>query len=602
MIGKTATFARKASSWLACAFLLCLTTSALAAPQARLLRVDPRASIVDGAPLLTTVVDLTQQKRMSEVTRLCAAISGNAQLDCLANELEKPEALYKPLAWPEGSAYFTVAVNGRDQPTTMESRTRWKDSLNEDGVGTAWLILIDAAGSMSGRLTEAQRVANQFIASMSKNDIVNVMYFNDVSIISDSKWLSKKTTATNFVNSLTRTYRAQGSTRPLFNIIKQGAIDGFGELGNVGSKVEIPLHQALVVLSNGVAGGDVSSAAQSAIALKRVLTKGRFPEENKTVPKTPVPIISIWFPRKKNEALFENARQFMENLANPEIGGFYSIVRGGQSQRAARIVKSVRRRFGQMHIIRWRVPCIAPTVGQTFKLVFKATSTLIKGDQFTDVPVGIDPTTWPLDIDLEATVAHAKKKGGANRVYPGGTVKIFGNFCWGTDARRARLYMIPKNQPAPVSLKGRSVEQAKKAQRTLVEANLVGKATDAADQYVTFDVPDETTFLAGKDAAMTARMVVVDMQTMRTSAITQDKILTVPAKKKPLPLLWIGLGAFGVTVLLLLLIQIFRGGGRGKRSGRRGRATPAPVVARPGPAGPPGYGGPPGPPGPGQRR
>ena len=595
MIAPTTTLLRKVGCWLAFALILSFAARAQAAPQARLLRIDPRASIVDGAPLLTTVVDLTQQKRMSEVTRLCAALTGNAQLDCLANELEKPEALYKPLAWPKGSAFFTVAVNNRDQPTTLESHKRWKDSLNDDGVGTAWLILVDAAASMGSRLPEAQRVANQFIASMSKHDIVNVMYFNDTAVVTDSKWLTKKSSATNFVNSLGHTYPAQGSTRPLFNIIKQGAIDGFGELGNVGSKVEIPLHQALVVLSNGVAGGDISSAAQSAIALKRVLTAGRFPEGNDTVPKTPVPIISVWFPRRQNEALYENARQFMENLANPEIGGFYSIIRSGQSQRAARIVKSVRRRFGQMHIIRWRVPCIAPTVGQTFKLIFKSTSTPVKGDQFTNVPVGIDPTTWPLDIDVEATVAHAKKKGGANRLYPGGKVKIFGNFCWSTDNKRARLYMIPKNQPAPTSLKGRSVEDAKKAQQTLVAANLVGKAIDAADQYVEFEVPDETTFLAGSGDSMSARMVVVDMETLRTSAITQDKILTLPAKKKPLPLLWIGLGAFGVTVLLLLLIQIFRGGGSGRR-GRRSRATPAPVVARPGPPGPPGpYGGQPGP-------
>ena len=48
--------------------------------------------------------------------------------------------------------------------------------------------------------------------------------------------------------------------------------------------------------------------------------------------------------------------EFMENLVNPEIGGFYSIVREGQTERAARIVSSVRARFDQMWIIKVWMP------------------------------------------------------------------------------------------------------------------------------------------------------------------------------------------------------------------------------------------------------
>jgi len=565
-----------------------------AAPQAKIMRIDPRASIVDGAPVLQTVIDLVQHKALSDITSKCAHTTGNANLDCVADELEKPQSLYDPFKFPSKNAIMTVTVDGRDVPTSFQSVTRWKDAKGEEGVGTAWLILIDAAASMGGRLTEAKLIATEFVNRMGAHDIVNVMFFNDRAVVKPSKWLDKKGNAVSFINSVRGTYPRQGRTRPLFNIIKQAATDGFRELGNVGNKIEVPMHQAMVVLSNGVSGSDTGSPAQIALALKEYMTKGRFPEDNQTLPKAPVPIISIWFPARQMEEFFQNARQFMENLANPEIGGFHSIVRTGQSQRASRIVSAVTKRFDQLHLVRWRVPCIAPTVGQTFRLVFKNTNPQIAGDNFLNVPVGIDPTTWPLDIDVEQTMRHVKK----NRLHPDGDIKIFGNFCWGSDHKRAQLYLIPKKQPAPESLKGRSVDEAKKAQKKLIASNMVGKATSSGDTFVEFDIPDTTKFLQGKGSKMTARVVVVDTRAYRTSAITADKILTLPAEKKPLPLLLIGGLTFGGVVLILLLIQIFRGGGGGRgRRGRGSRGTPPPVVAGqpPGGYGAPPHGGPPGP-------
>jgi hypothetical protein len=208
-------------------------------------------------------------------------------------------------------------------------------------------------------------------------------------------------------------------------------------------------------------------------------------------------------------------------------------------------------------------------------LVFKNTNPPIAGDNFINVPVGIDPTTWPLDLDVEQTLQYAKK----NKAYPGASIKVFGNFCWGSDFKRAQLYMIPKNQPAPQSLKGRSVEDAKTAQKQLIASNMVGKATSSGDTFVEFDVPDTTKFLSGTGKTMTARMVVVDTRSYRTSAITADKILTLPAEKKPLNLLLIGGLTFGGVVLILLVVQIFRGGSSRRRS--RAAAPPAP----PGPGG-----------------
>ena len=104
-----------------------------------------------------------------------------------------------------------------------------------------------------------------------------------------------------------------------------------------------------------------------------------------------------------------------------------------------------------MHIVRWRAACVAPTVTQTFRLNFVNTTPEMKGDNsFADVPVGIDPTTWPLDVDRDATEKAAKKEA----IFPGGKLRVYGNFCWGGNAQRAELYMVPKNQPAPTRFTG----------------------------------------------------------------------------------------------------------------------------------------------------
>lgn len=540
--------------------MLLLAVPAAAAPEAHILRIDPRAAIDDGAPILTTVIELVQNKRLSEITKKCARLSGAAQFSCTSKELEKPRALWSPFDFPGENAFFTVTVDGTDIPTTFIDKKKWSEAKGEDGVGTAWLILIDAGGAMGTRLGEAQAVATAFVNKMGPNDIVDIMYFNDAGVVEDSGWVDKKQTATATIGKVNRSFGRSGRSRPLTQIIKNAATDGFKELGNAGQKVEVPMHQAMVVLSTGSSGTDTGSPALVAAQLAEYMTGGRFPKDNKTLPKAPVPIVSIWFPSRETEELFENAKQYMENLANTNIGGFFTIVQNGESSKAGRVVDVIRERFDNTYIIKWRVPCIAPAVGQTFKLVFKQTNPPVAGDNFIDVPVGIDPTTWPLDIDVEETEKYAKK----NKLYPGGTTKIFGSFCWGSDEKRAKLYLLPKGQAAPESLKGRSVEDAKKFQQKLVSSNLVGNAIGSGDSYVEFELPDNAKFLDGKAKKLFARMVVYDTKAKRTSAITQGKVLELPATEKPVNYLLIGGITFGAVVLVLLLVVIIIGG-RGRR-------------------------------------
>ncbi|MSP25283.1 MAG: hypothetical protein EXR75_09000 [Myxococcales bacterium] len=571
---------------------LMATAGALAAPEAHILRIDPRASMDNGQPLLTTVVELVQNKRMTSISTQCAHVTGDANLDCISDALATPEALYTPLKFPEKNAILAVAVDGKDIPATFVSRKRWGESKAQEGIGTAWLVMIDAGASMGARFPEARAVARAFVTSMDPHDTVNIMFFNDTSVVKDSGWLNKKAEAAVFVDSVTKTFPDQGRTRQLFNIIKTGASDAFRELGNAGT-LAVPMHQAMVVLSNGASGTDTGSPSQSALLVRDFMTKGRFPEENKTLPKAPVPIISVWFPMRETEELYQNAKLFMENLANVEMGGFFSIVRAGQGEKGARIVQAVRKRFDQMHIIRWRVPCVAPSIQQTFKLVFTGTDPVIAGDNFIDVPVGIDPTTWPLDIDYDQTVKAAQK----NKLSPGGRARVFGSFCWGSDAKRAKLYLIPKNQELPESLKGKSVDEAKKAQQTLVASQLVGTSIDSGEGYVEFELPDNEKFLQlidKKKKTYQARLVVYDTKLNRTSAVTAESILTLAAEKKPLNYILIGAATFGGVVVLLLLLNLLRGAGGGGRRGAPQRPmTPGPGIGGPGAPGgypPPGYG------------
>src|SRR5690606_23305787 len=144
----------------------------------------------------------------------------------------------------------------------------------EPGVGTAWLILIDADARMRQSFQDAKTVAERFVSSMGPNDIVNIMFFSDRQVFKDSGWLpsSKKKEASSFANSVDDTISSQGRNRPLLTIIKNAATDGFKALGNTGEKVEVPLHQAMVVLSSGFGGTDPSTTGPGALQLAQYMT------------------------------------------------------------------------------------------------------------------------------------------------------------------------------------------------------------------------------------------------------------------------------------------------------------------------------------------
>ncbi len=564
--------------------------SAQASPEAKILRVDPRAAQDNGNPVLTTVVEVSQSKRVSDGIAECGALTGNGQLDCMSTALEKPFALYTPFPFPAQNAIFTVTVDGSDVPAKFVSDTVWGDSLQQPGVGTAWLILVDADRRMGSSFTDARQLAQQFVLSMGANDIVNVMFFNDRQVVKDSKWVSaaQKARATALINATTDTFVSSGRNRSLLTIIKTAATDGFGALGNVGDDVAVPLHQAMIVLSDGFGGTDPSTTGPGALQLSQYLTGGRFPEDNTALPKTPVPIISVWYPPGVVDEFRQNSLEFMQNMANTEIGGFFTVMRAGGGSRSNAIVATVRQRFSKMHIVKWLASCVAPSVTQTFKLVFNNVKPPILGDNtFKDVPVGIDPTTWPLNVNVQYTQDMAKSQGG---VYPSGSFKVYGDFCWGGEKDRAEVYFLPSGQPLPTALAGTDIDQAKRTQQQLIAMGMKGTSVEASDTFAQFSAPDQDKILAGSGDQAVVRLVVYDNKAHRTSGVTSASIIQLKGTTQPLPILLILSGLLGVVVIALLIIVIVRSGGK-KRGGGGGGGS-APVVAGGYGAPPGGYGGP----------
>jgi hypothetical protein len=346
----------------------------------------------------------------------------------------------------------------------------------------------------------------------------------------------------------------------------------------------------MVVLSSGFGGTDPLTTGAGALELQKYMTQGRFPEDNTALPKAPVPVISIYFPLTVIDEFRQNSLEFMQNMANTEIGGFFSVMQPGGGGRSAAIVNTVRQRFSKMNIVKWKVSCVAPTVTQSFKLVFQDTNPPILGDNtFKDVPVGIDPTAWPLDVNIDYTTEMSRRDGGA--VYPGGSFKVYGDFCWGGDKERAEVYFLPAGQPIPTALTGADIATAKRTQQQLIAMGMKGKALSATDTFVEFEAPDKDKILHGSGDQAVVRLVIYDNKAHRASGVTANTIVQMKGSTAPLPLLLILGSLFGLVVVALLVVVIVRGGGK-KRPG--GGGGPAPVVAGYGsPPAPHGYGAPP---------
>jgi len=575
---------------LAAACLAAWGSEASAAPEAHILRIDPRTGLKNGQPLLTTVIEVVQFKRLGEALQPCANVTGPSALSCWSEQLEKPGALWVPFPFPEQNARMLVKVAGEDQLTKFSDKVQWGKAQNQANVGTAWLVAVDASSAMGARFADARAIAHQIIEEMEPNDLLDLMFFDDVQVVGDTKWktFKQRVDLGNALNAFKSTAPSHGRDRALFSQIKHMTQDAFGSLGNSDQPDAVPLHQAMVVLSNGAGRGDPESASPSADVFHQYLDQGRFPAENTSLPKTPLPVISIWLPNAAGmiENVYRNNEaQFMQSLANPEIGGYFDIVQEGQgASKAKTIIGLVRARFNAMWLVHWTMSCINSSVDQTFNLVFENTHPAIAPDgTFKEVPIGVDPTEWPLAVDIPKTLKAAQE----NPLYPGGQFTVYGDFCWSGDKTRAEAYFIPSGtKPNPQQANSRDPEVAKKAMQQLQAEHMLGTAVATGDGYVTFTVPDDEKVLEGTGDNAVARLVVYDNRAHRASAVDEKTVLSLKATKKPLSPPLIGGIAGLLIVIVLLLMVLLRGGGR-----RRGGPTPPTAGYGPSPGG--GYGTPP---------
>ncbi len=574
---------------------LAFATDATAAPEAHILRIDPSTGLQDGKPILTTVIEVVQFNRLSDVLSPCAGVTGAATMNCWSQQIETPGKLFSSFPFPDQNAHFLVQVAGEDQPTKFVDKTQWGKAQNQPNVGTAWLVAVDSSSSMGTRFGDARAIAHELIEEMQPNDLLDLMFFDDVQVVSDTKWktYAQRADLGNALNAFKTTSPSHGRDRALFSQIKSMTQDAFGSLGNSDQPDKVPLHQSMVLLSNGTGRGDPESASPSADVFHQYLDQGRFPADNTSLPKTPLPVVSIWFPNPSSltESIYKNNEaQFMQSLANPEIGGFFDIVQDGQGAgKAKTIIGLVRARFNAMWLIHWTMSCINSSIEQTFNLVFENTKPTIAPDgTFKDVPIGMDPTQWPLDVDVAKTTKAAQD----NPLYPGGQFTVYGDFCWSGDKTRAESYFIPAGtNPSSAQTNSRDPAVAKQAMQQLQAQHMLGTATAAGDTYVTFTVPDDDKVLTGDGDNAVARLVVYDNKAHRASAIDAKTVLSLKATKKPLSLPLIG-GIAGLAVVIILLVLVLlRGGGGGKKRG----GAPPPQTPPPGYGAPPGgFGAPPG--------
>jgi hypothetical protein len=595
--------------------LVAVAPRALAFPESHVLRIDPRAAQSGGAPILSTLVEVVEFHSPSDALAQCNTKTGNAELDCWSDAVQRDGVLWTGFDFSkvQANAVFAAKVNGTDIPARVEgSAVKWSDAQNQPGVGTAWVIAIDGSQSSADRFRDAQEIAYAFVKQMQPNDLMDIIIFDshDHQYLADSKWKSYATKERDdLVHTLDKAAPSKtAQDRSLFSILQNVISDAFGSLGNFSATQTIPMHQALVVLSNGYAKADAGTTGPSAQAFSQYLNKGRFPDDNTAQVKTPLPVISVWLPpgttTMVGDMLRNNENQFMQSLANTKIGGFYTVVRGGQGQaKAPGIVNAVRKRFNSMYVVKWRLSCLAPTVEQSFSLNFRNTTPPITGDNtFKDVPIGVDPTQWPLDIDIERTQAEAN----ATPIFPGGKMKVFGEFCWAGAKDRAEAYFIPGGSKPDPQLASGNADAIKNAVQSLVQQNMRASALEVGDTFVTFQVPDEEKLLEGNGDNTVAHVIIYDNGARRLSGHDEKTIVTVKAAKKPFPILIVAGAGGAVLVVGLLLIVIMRGGGGGGGRGKRaGMPPPAPIVAGGplppyggggGPYGPPptgGYGPPP---------
>lgn len=448
--------------------LLLYAIEAAAAPEARLLGIDARTGVAEGRPLLRTLVEVGEASSIAEVVSEagCGVFRGDKQLDCIADAVGQDHAFWKPMPFSQTAARLSVRDGIQHIPLELESRTSFTGP-------TAWLVALDASSAMAAAYADARAAANEIAFAVGPNDFVRLVVFDDrlTPLVADSRWLpaGEKQKVADLIAATAATSPSHQATRSFVEQVK-AMMTSFADLE------PIPLHRVMVVLSNGA----TNHPNVAGRVLAQRATKGRLPEDDPRAPKVPIAMVPVFFAPKVYSAEANAARglKLMEDLANPEVGGRFAVVRPGQGvAKANAVLGALWERTAARSVVRWRMPCPPPAETHTFTFAFQSASPPVASDRtFEDVPLGIDMSKWPLDVR-------------AARV-DGRRLRVTGAFCWGTEASRAAVQFFPKGAAEGVRVSADEVSDAHLSVTIPDDDSLVD-----ADR-VRFEVEDERTHRA----------------------------------------------------------------------------------------------------------
>ena len=136
----------------------------LAAPEAHILRIDPRAGVNGGKPVLTTVLEVVQFKRTVRRAAPCSGVTGAGTLSCWSEQLEKPGALWDPFPFPEANAH--LLCQGRRRGHAHDVRRQ--DAVGQGAErGRTWArrgsSRSTASSGMGYRFGDARAIAHELI-------------------------------------------------------------------------------------------------------------------------------------------------------------------------------------------------------------------------------------------------------------------------------------------------------------------------------------------------------------------------------------------------------------------------------------------------------
>jgi hypothetical protein len=280
-----------------------------------------------------------------------------------------------------------------------------------------------------------------------------------------------------------------------------------------------------------------------------------------------------------NDVYKNNDEQFMQSLANPEIGGFFDIVREGQGPVEGQDDHRARQGALQRDVHREVAPRVpGPTVSRAFDLEFRRTRRpSSRGTRRSRTSrsastrrSGRCPSTWP----------RPKAEADANPIYPGGTFKVYGDFCWGGDKTRAEAYFIPTGTKPDPNAGRAGPELGEEGDAALISREHARRREGRERRRSRSSTsPTTTKLLDGTGDNAVARVVIYDNKAHRSSGHDAKSILTLKAKKPPLNVLLIAGSPSGLVVVIGLLVIVLdarrRRGGRAKA----GQTPPAPGMA-----------------------